>query len=78
MINLDDVNISQQQPAPIIRKVKKNKSTIKVLEDSTSDSSSDSLVIEPIIVENVPIERPKRRKIIHQKSSNIIKTPDTK
>jgi len=74
MVKLDDERLPQQ-PAAIVRKVKKKKSTTFIIEDSVSDSSSDSLPIaSTIVVEEVPIQRPKRSKVQYQqKSSNINK-----
>lgn len=72
MVNLDEKNMSQQ-PTPVIKRVKKKKTPTIVLDDSLSDSSSDSLSTEVTnnIVEDVPIQRPKRTKAQHQqKSSN--------
>lgn len=67
--NLDNENVPQE-PTTVIRKVKK-KNTKVVLEDSVSDSSSDSLPIKPIIsVEDIPIQRPKRSKIQRQQKSS--------
>lgn len=64
-----------QNPAAVIRKVKKKKPATINIEDSISDSSSDSLPIEStVVVEDVPIQRPKRSKVQYQqKSSNINK-----
>lgn len=73
MVNMDDIN-AQQQPTAIIKRVKKRKPTAIVLEDSLSDSSSDSLPIDDpaITVEDMPIQRPKRTKVLNQqKFSNI-------
>jgi len=74
MVKLDD-DCLPQQPAAVIRKVKKKKPTTIIIEDSVSDSSIDSLPIEStIVVEDVPIQRPKRTKVQYQqKSSNINK-----
>lgn len=74
MANMDDNINAPQQPTSVIKRVKKRKATAIVLEDSLSDSSSDSLPIDDpaIIVEDMPIQRPKRTKVLHQqKSSNI-------
>lgn len=74
MVKLDDECLPQQ-PAAIVRKVKKKKPTTFIIEDSVSDSSSDSLPIaSTIVVEEVPIQRPKRSKVQYQqKSSNTNK-----
>lgn len=81
MVNLDEIN-APQQPTTVIKRVKKKKPTTIILEESLSDSSSDSLPIDDsaIIVEDMPIQRPKRTKVLHQqKSSNIaIKSTVTK
>jgi hypothetical protein len=67
--DLDNENVSQQ-PTTVIKRVKKKNPKI-VLEDSVSDSSSDSLPIKPVIsVEDVPIQRPKRSKIQRQQKSS--------
>lgn len=71
MVKLDDEYLLQQ-PATVIRKVKKNKPE-NIIEDSVSDSSTDSLPIESItVVEDVPIQRPKRSKAQYQQKSNNI------
>jgi len=74
MVKLDDEGLPQQ-PAAVVRKVKKKKPTTFIIEDSVSDSSSDSLPIaSTIVVEEVPIQRPKRSKVQYQqKSSNTNK-----
>lgn len=74
MVTLNDEYLPQNQAA-VIRKVKKKKPATIIIEDSVSDSSSDSLPIEStIVVEDVPIQRPKRSKVQYQqKSSNINK-----
>lgn len=73
-ITLDDEYLPQN-PAAVIRKVKKKKPTTIIIEDYVSDSSSDSLPIEStVVIEDVPIQRPKRSKVQYQqKSSNINK-----
>jgi len=77
MVTLDNEYLPQN-PAAVIRKDKKKKPATIIIEDSVSDSSSDSLPIESnIVAENahleVPIQRPKRSKVQYQqKSSNII------
>lgn len=70
MVNTNEENI--QQPTSIMRKVKKKKPTTLILEDSMTDSSSDSMTIETAIVEDVPIKRPKRNKHQQQFSHNKI------
>lgn len=71
MITLNNEYLPQN-PAAVIRKVKKKKPATIIIEDSISDSSSDSLPIEStVVVEDVPIQRPKRSKVQYQqKSSN--------
>lgn len=59
MVNTNEEN---KQPVSIIRKAKKKKPTTFILEDSMTDSSSDSMTIETAIIEDVPIKRPKRNK----------------
>lgn len=67
--NLENENFPQQ-PATVIKRVKKRNPSKTVLEDSVSDSSSDSLPIQPTItVEDVPIQRPKRSKFQRQQKS---------
>lgn len=64
--SLDNEDILQQ-PATVIKRVKKKNPSKIVLEDSVSDSSSDSLLIESTITaEDVPIQRPKRSKVQRQ------------
>lgn len=71
MISLNDKN----QPVSAVKKVNKNKSTL--VEDSLSDISSDSSPIETShIIEDKPIQRPKRNK--HKTSSNTNKITNTK
>jgi len=72
MIKMDNEYLPQQ-PAAVIRKIKKKKPTNIIIEDSVSDSSSDSLPIKStIIIEDVPIQRPKRSKAQYQQKSSII------
>jgi len=71
MVTLDDEYLPQN-PAAVVRKVKKKKPTTIIIEDSVSDSS-DSLPIEStVVIENVPIQRPKRSKVQYQQKSNNI------
>jgi len=71
MVTLDDEYLPQNSAA-VIRKVKKKKPTTIIIEDSVSDSS-DSLPIEStIVVEDVPIQRPKRSKVQYQQKSSKI------
>lgn len=73
MVTLDNEYLPQN-PAAVIRKVKKKKPATILMEDTVSDSSTDSSPIEStIVVEDVPIQRPKRSKVQYQqKASNII------
>jgi len=72
MVTLDNEYLPQN-PAAVIRKVKKKKPETIIVEDTVSDSSSDSLPIEStIVVEDVPIQRPKRSKVQYQQKSSKI------
>lgn len=78
MVNVDDIN-APQQPTAVIKRVKKRKPTAIVFEESLSDSSSDSLPIDDpaTIAEDMPIQRPKRTKVLHQQKSNNITIKST-
>lgn len=60
MVNSNEEII--QQPMSYVRKAKKKKPTTFILEDSMTDSSSDSMTVETAIIEDVPVKRPKRNK----------------
>jgi len=74
MVTLDNEYLPQN-PSAVIRKVKKKKPATILMEDTVSDSSTDSSPIEStIVVEDVPIQRPKRSKVQYQqKARNINK-----
>lgn len=65
MINFDEENLPLQ-PVSVVRNTKKKKTAAVIVEDSISDSSSDSLTMEHNNdTNNLPIQRPKRTKAQH-------------